>query len=103
VPIFLVETYLTLGTAHGRAERDRGAEQAADALTREGTTARFAGSIHIPADEICFFAFDTAASEDAELVAKRAGLDPLRVVHAVAPALRPPNQTHHHNKKQEHP
>jgi hypothetical protein len=82
VPIFLVETYLTRGGA-ARAECERRARAAAGALVREGTAVRFAGSIHVPADEICFFAFDARTSAAAELVARRAGLDPLRVVKAV--------------------
>ena len=91
MPIFLVETYLTLGSAQRRADRDRAAQAAAEALTGDGTPVRFAGSIHIPADELCLFAFDTEASGIAELAAERAGFDALRVVDAVAPALDPTN------------
>jgi hypothetical protein len=86
VPIFLVETYLTQG-ATARAECERRARVAVDDLVREGTAIRFAGSIHVPADEICFFAFDARTSGAAELVARRAGLEPLCVVKAVPSAL----------------
>lgn len=62
---------------------DRRARSAADELTREGMHVRFERSIHVPADEICFFVFDAASSQEAATVAQRADLDPLRVVEAV--------------------
>jgi len=42
------------------------------------------GSTYVPEDEICFFNFDAPSGREAALVAQRAGLDPLRVVHAVS-------------------
>ena len=57
MPIYLVETYLTLGTVAVRAEREGRARTAADELTRAGAPVRFAGSIYLPVDEICYFAF----------------------------------------------
>jgi hypothetical protein len=100
VAIFLVETYLTLGTAGARADRERRARRAADDLTGEGTPVRFAGSIHIPVDEICFFAFDTSAHECADVAARRAGLEPLRVVMAVPSAV--DLTLHHPSNREEH-
>jgi hypothetical protein len=83
VPIYLVETYLTIGTAGVRTARERRVSTAAGALDRAGTHVRFAGSLYVPADEICYFAFDARSGDVAELAARQAGLDPLRVVRAV--------------------
>jgi hypothetical protein len=52
-------------------------------MTRAGTRVRFEGSIHLPEDEICFFAFAASSAREAALVAQRADLDPIRVVEAV--------------------
>ncbi len=84
MPSYLVETFLARGAAGERQERDRRASAAADALTREGTSVRFAGSIHVPEDEICFFTFEAPSGNEAALVAQRAGLELLRVVEAVS-------------------
>ena len=84
MPSYLVETFLARGAAGERHERERRASEAADARTREGTGVRFAGSIHVPEDEICFFAFEAPSGREAALVAQRAGLEPLRVVEALA-------------------
>lgn len=83
MPSYLVETYLARGDAGARTARERRARSAAEELTREGTRVRFAGSIHVPEDEICFFTFDAPSGRDAALAAQRAELDPFRVVHAV--------------------
>jgi hypothetical protein len=40
--------------------------------------------IHVPQDEICFFAFDAPSAQAVALVAERAGLEPLRVVEAIS-------------------
>jgi hypothetical protein len=84
MPSFLVETFLAQGAAGERHERDRRAGAAAAALTREGTSVRFRGSIHVPEDELCFFAFEADTGSDVALAAHRAGLAPLRVVRAVS-------------------
>jgi beta-glucosidase-like glycosyl hydrolase len=83
MPSYLVETFLARGAAGERQARERRASAAADELTREGTSVRFAGSIHVPEDEMCFFTFEAPSGRDAALVAQRAGLEPLRVVEAV--------------------
>lgn len=44
----------------------------------------FERSIHVPEDEICFFVFDAPSGSEAVVVARRAGLDAIRVVEAVA-------------------
>jgi hypothetical protein len=83
MPSYLVETFLARGAAGERQARDRRASSAAAELTREGTRVDFAGSIHVPEDEICFFTFEAPSGREAALVAQRAGLEPLRVVEAV--------------------
>jgi hypothetical protein len=84
VPSYLVETFLPRGAAGERQARERRARSAAEAMTREGTHVGFEGSIHLPGDEICFFTFVAPSGRDAALVAQCAGLEPLRVVEAIA-------------------
>jgi hypothetical protein len=62
MPSYLVETYL----AHGQAPSTAGSP-----------------SIHVPADELCFFVFDAHSCGDARLAAEQAGLEPIRVVEAI--------------------
>jgi hypothetical protein len=83
VPKYLVETFLARGAAGERRARDRRACSAAEAMTREGTSVCFEGSIHVPEDEICFFAFAAPSGRAAVLVAHLAALRPLRVVEAI--------------------
>ena len=83
MPSYLVETYLPRGRAAERAARDRRARSAAAELTQGATRVRFDRSIHVPDDEICFYVFDAPSARDAAHVARRAGLDPIRVVEAV--------------------
>jgi hypothetical protein len=64
--------------------RVRRARTVAEELTRKGTAVRFGCAIHIPHDEICFFVFDAPSDHDAALAARRAGLDPLRIVEAIS-------------------
>jgi hypothetical protein len=84
MPSYLVETFLARGAAGERAARERRARSAAEELTRSSIGVRFDGAIHVPEDEICFFVFDAPSGRDAALAAARAGLDPFRVVEAVA-------------------
>jgi len=84
VPSFLVETYLTRRRAGERDACDGRARAAAEELTRESMRVRFDRSIHVPEDEICFFVFDAPSGPVAALAARRAGLDPIRVVEAVS-------------------
>lgn len=83
MPSYLVETFLARGAAGERRERERRARAAAEAMTRSGTRVRFSGSIHVPEDEICFYAFEAPTSRAVATIAQRAGLAPLRVVAAV--------------------
>ena len=84
MPSYLVETYLSRGSAGERTARERRARLAAEELTREQTGVRFERSIHIPGDEICFFVFQADSSTEVTRVAQRAQLEPIRVVE-VAP------------------
>jgi hypothetical protein len=84
VPSYLVETYLARGLAGERVSREQRARSAAEELTQESARVRFARSIHVPEDEICFFVFDAPSGLVAALVAHRAGLDALRIVQAVS-------------------
>jgi hypothetical protein len=82
VPSYLVETFLSRGSAGERTARERRARSAAEELTRQGTRVRFERTIHVPEDEICFFVFDAPSGPEAALAAQRAALNPLRVVEA---------------------
>jgi hypothetical protein len=84
VPSYIVETYLARGQAAERAARDGRARSAAEEVARGSMRVRFARSIHVLEDEICFFVFDAPSGQDAALVARRAGLDPIRVVEALS-------------------
>jgi len=84
MPSYLVETYLGRGAAGERRAREERAILAAKALTRTGTHVRYAGSIHVPEDEICFFVFEAANARTVAVAAHRAALEPLRVVEAVS-------------------
>jgi hypothetical protein len=84
VPSYLVETYLARGRAGERAACERRARWAAEGLTKGTSRVRFDRSIYVPEDEICFFVFDAPSGRDAAIAAKRAELDPIRVVEAVS-------------------
>ena len=84
MPSYLVETYLARGSTGERAVREQRARTAAEALTRKRTRVRFAQSIHVPEDELCFFVFEAPSRTDAALAAQLAGLDPIRVVEAIS-------------------
>ncbi|HZM18196.1 MAG TPA: hypothetical protein VFB87_02175 [Gaiellaceae bacterium] len=83
MPSYLVETYLAQGNTAERTAREARARSAAEALSRAGTRVSFQRAFHLPADEICFFVFAAPSSRDAELVAERAELGPIRVVEAI--------------------
>jgi hypothetical protein len=91
MPSYLVETFLARGAAGERLARDQRATLAAEALTRAGTRVRFAGSIHVPEDEICYFTFEASSGREAALAAQHAGLDPLRVVQGI-PSMKVPDR-----------
>jgi hypothetical protein len=90
VASYLVETYLARGDKAQRAACERQAWATAEELTRENNAVRFDRSIHVPEDEICFYVFDAPSASAAESAARRAGLDPIRVVEAVSSDLGQP-------------
>ena len=83
MPSYLVETFLARCHSADRAVLEARARSAADELTRGGTRVGFAGVIHVPEDETCFFVFRAPSGREAALVAELAELDPVRVVEAV--------------------
>ncbi len=90
MPSYLVETFLARGAAGERHARERRARSNAEEMTRQGARVTFERSIHVPEDEICFFAFEASSSREAVLVAQLAGLEPLRVVEAISSAKEEP-------------
>jgi hypothetical protein len=89
VPSYLVETFLARGDGAAILSCERRARSAARELTHGASHVRFARSIHVPEDEICFFVFDAPSGREAALAAQRAGLDPVRIVEAVVSAEQP--------------
>jgi hypothetical protein len=84
VPSYLVETYLTRGRTNERRASERRARTAAAELTQGSRLVRFERAIHVAVDESCFYVIDAPSADDAACAARRAGLDPLRVVEAVS-------------------
>ena len=84
MPRFLVETYLAHSHAGERSARVDRARSAAAELTRAGARVSFDGVIHVPEDETCFFLLGAPSSREVFALAQLAGLDPCRVVEAVA-------------------
>lgn len=84
MPSYLVETYLSRTNAGQRVACEQRARSAAEELSREQASVHFEQWIHIPEDEICFYVFQAATSDDAARVSERAGLNPIRIVEAVS-------------------
>lgn len=82
MPSYLVETYLSRSRVSERAAHDERARAAAEGLTRERRRVRFTQSFYVREDELCFYVFDAPSADVARLAARRAGIDPLRVVRA---------------------
>ena len=91
MPSYLVETFLANGAAGERQAREQRATQAAEAMTREGTHVGFGGSIHVPGDELCLFAFEAPSASDVAFAAHRAGIEPLRIVEVLS-SIKPREQ-----------
>lgn len=90
MPSYLVETYLARDDVEERAIRERRACLAAEELTHEKKRVRFDHSIHVPEDEICFYVFNAPSARIAAYAARRAALDPIRVVEAVSSGMEHP-------------
>jgi hypothetical protein len=83
---FLVEVFTPRSNAGELAAAERRASSAARRLSRADAVVRYVRATYIPEDEICLFVFDARSREEAVLVARRAGLEPIRVVEAIPSA-----------------
>jgi hypothetical protein len=83
---FFVEVFTARATAGKLAHAERRATSAARRLSSADREVQFVRATYIPEDEICFFIFDAPSGHDAALAARRAGLEPIRVVEAVSSA-----------------
>jgi hypothetical protein len=83
---FLVEVFTARANAGKLAAAERRATLAARRLSNADRAVQFVRATYIPEDEICFFVFDASSGHDAALAARRAGLEPTRVVEAVSSA-----------------
>ena len=80
---FLVEVYLARSRCDdvdGTASRVR---QAAEELTREGTSVRYVRTTFVPDDETCFHVFEAGDRDAVVELTRRAGLADGRIVPAV--------------------
>jgi acid phosphatase class B len=83
---FFAEVFTARATAEKLATSERRATSAARRLSSADREVQFVRATYIPEDEICFFVFDASSGHDAALAARRAGLEPIRVVEAVSSA-----------------
>jgi acid phosphatase class B len=81
---FFVEVFTARAKAGKLADAERRATSAARRLSSAEREVQFVRATYIPEDEICFFVFDATSGRDAALAARRAGLEPIRVVEAVS-------------------
>ena len=81
---FLVEVFTSRTNAAKLAAAERRATLAARRLSKPDCEVQFVRATYIPEDEICFFVFDASSGHDAALAARRAGLEPTRIVEAVS-------------------
>ena len=81
---FFVEVFTPRVNAGKLAAAERRATLAAGRLSNADRVVQFVRATYIPEDEICFFVFDASCGRDAALAARRAGLEPTRVVEAVS-------------------
>jgi len=81
---FLVEVFTARAKAGKLASAERRAALAARRLSSADREVQFVRATYIPEDEICFFVFDAHSGRDVALAARRAGLEPIRVVEAVS-------------------
>jgi hypothetical protein len=84
---FLVEVFTARVNVGKLAAAERRAILAARRLSGADGEVQFVRATYIPEDEICFFVFDAPSGREAALAARRAGLEPIRVVEA-APSPR---------------
>jgi hypothetical protein len=81
---FLVEVFTARVNAGKLAAVERRATLAAKRVSNGDREVQFVRATYIPEDEVCFFVFDAPSDRAAALAARRAGLEPTRVVEAVS-------------------
>jgi hypothetical protein len=81
---FFVEVFTARANAGKLAAAERRATLAAKRVSNGDCAVQFVRATYIPEDEICFFVFDASSGREAVLAARRAGLEPTRVVEAVS-------------------
>jgi hypothetical protein len=84
MPEFLVELYVPRTDAANTGTGAERARQAAEELSRQGTTIRYLRSIFVPDDETCFHLYKASSVEVVRQVESRAGLRFERISEAVA-------------------
>lgn len=84
MPEFLVELYVPRADGAALESSERRARLAAEELTREGSPVRYMRSIFVPEDEVCFFLYEAASTDDVEKAARRASLPFDHVALAIA-------------------
>ena len=83
MPSYLIETFLARCRSDERPTHEARLRSAAEELTGGGRRFGFDGVIHVPEDETCFYVVTAPTGPEAAQLARRAGLDPVRVTEAV--------------------
>jgi hypothetical protein len=81
---FLVEVYVSRGTAAGVGSSLDRARLGAQEITQEGRPVRYIRSIFVPEDETCFLVYEAVSAEAVHAAVRRAALQFERVSEAVA-------------------
>jgi hypothetical protein len=79
---YLVESYLPVADAEGRAAVESRARAAADELAREGAPLRHLNCIFVPEDEMCLVMYEADSPELVREASHRAGIECERVLEA---------------------
>jgi hypothetical protein len=80
--MFMVERYLPGVTYPKFTEAVQRAASVAAAMTDEGVSVRYVGSVYVPNDECSFCCFEAGNAEAVREANRRAGVPFWRVVHA---------------------
>ena len=83
---YLVESYLPVAGAAGRAEVEARARAAAEELAREGAPLRYLDCLFVPADEMCLLFYEAASPQLVRDACLRAGINCERVLEATGGA-----------------
>ena len=85
---YLVELYRSRNDVQAAADDGERARQAAQALSRHGTSVQLVRSIFVPEDETCFLLYEAASADAVRAALALAGL-PSDEVHAAADQTHP--------------